>query len=84
MPTPMKNTPGMNFHDALRLTMAYTPAAIHSNARRTRNAGFEGRFPGWTGRSGTRGMRFDAPFARAGVAPRGVVLPPFFLRVLAT
>jgi len=84
MPTPTKKTPGMNFHDASRAMMTYTPTAIHRSANNARNAGFDGRRPGWTGRSGTSGSFFDAAFAgRAGV-PRGVVRPPFFLRALAT
>lgn len=83
MPTPMKKMPGMNFHDASRATMAYTPHAIHTSARSPRNAGFEGRLPGWTGLSGTSGRRFDAAFEGRALVPRGVVRPPF-LRALAT
>jgi len=70
MPTPMKKIPGTNFHDALSAAMAYTPHAIHTSARSRRNAGFDGRLPGWASASGD--------------GRRGVARPPFFLRALAT
>ena len=72
MPTPMKKMPGMIFHDASRATRAYAPQAIHTSPTASRKKGFDGRFPGWTGRSG------------GGADRGGVVRPPFFLRCLAT
>ena len=84
MPTPMKKMPGMSFQDAFRPTIANTPHAIHTSANSARNAGFDGRLPGCTGLSGTRGRRFDVAFEGRARAPRGVGRPPFFLRAFAT